>query len=144
MPARSFAADAGIATSGGLPVVRAVVFRFHPPTAPESGLEGARALVAEALPSWQVEAVEGIASWYEASPADAGTPIALGVAWAVCRGLARQPGVSDAEPSLLIANPSPPDERELDSFAMGIGQEQFALWGKPYDCLLYTSPSPRD
>ncbi len=133
MPARSFAADAGTATSGGLPVVRAVVFRFHPPTAPESGLEGARALVAEALPSWQVEAVEGIASWYAASPADAGTPIALGVAWAVCRGLARQPGVSDAEPSLLIANPSPPDERELDSFAMGIGQEQFALWGKPYD-----------
>jgi thermitase len=133
MTERARPAAASQATQPPLPVPRGIAFRFgqagRRPT-----LAAARAVARGPLPGWRVRAVEGLAGWFEAVPPTAGDrrPMRLGEFWARLRRLRAVEGV-EAEPLLLIVNPRPASGLEADSFALGVGREQFGLWGWPYE-----------
>jgi hypothetical protein len=146
MPGRSFTDDAVVAETTSLPVPRGIAFLYEPVDGPPT-LAGARTVAAGPLPGWEIRQIEGLTGWYEAiTPAVPGgatapaqpppapsQPMPLGDFWSQLRTFKSVPGVRTAEPLLLVANPVPANEVESEAFALGYGQEQFALWGQPYD-----------
>ncbi len=129
MSARSFSVDAEVASATARPVPRGIAIRVRS--------DGDASLPDHELPerlvgtldSWDVSPFEGLPGWFEATPpqqtADA-EPLPLGTFWEHVRAVRELPGVQDAEPLFLVANP------DADATA-GFAQDQFGLWGWPYD-----------
>jgi hypothetical protein len=128
MPVRSFDADAQQATVTSLPVPRGIAFRYDPPGRAKPTAERAKAATVDVLNGWEIREFTGLPSWFEALPPSAAAPqpILLGDFWRTLRSLRSLADVKEAEPLFLIAN----SERET---GIGFGQEQFGLWGWPYD-----------
>ena len=128
MPVRSFDADAREATVTSLPIPRGIAFRFTPPGIAQPSVEDARTAATGALPGWEIRAVPELPGWFEAIPpaTPTGQPIPLGEFWDGLRALKTVTDMSETDPLFLIANPQP-------EAALGFGQEQFGLWGWPYD-----------
>jgi hypothetical protein len=127
MSVRPFDDAAREATATAQPIPRGIAFHAPLPA------QARRDLTATGpLAGWQLHPVAGLAGWFEATP-PAAPPLTLGEFWERLRTLRAVDGVTRVEPLLLIATPQPATPAEAETFALGLGQDQFGLWGWPYD-----------
>jgi subtilisin family serine protease len=128
-----FAEDAHLASATSLPIPRGIAMHIEPTDDTPAIVATVQALVADRLAGWSVRAVPGLDGWYELTPPMDAEPVPLGPFWDTVRTLRSLPGVRDVDPLFLVANPQPAGEVETEAFALGFVQEQFGLWGLPYD-----------